>query len=321
MPWASCYVLLEKKVLLDEGGFREFPFMLPKWMRVAGEKYGRGPGVNMLPDIKMLNEMRKTVIKAAQKVVDPPLQLPDDGFMGPIRMTPSALNYYRSGSQDRIEAIKTEGRIDLGVEVLQSVQQSILRGFYTDWLQMPEEKHEGSRVAATWVIERRQEKMRLIAPMLSRQQSEFLGPLIERVFAIMLRRGAFLPPPEEMSGQSIAIDYVSPVAKAQRAQEAEGVLSLYSLMAPVAEVDPTALRVVNLEELARWGADIYGVPSRILRTREQMEQERQQQMAIDNARETKQDVVDLAGAASDAGQADRNFADAQQIRRGSSASQ
>jgi len=37
----------------------------------------------VLPDIKMLNEMNKTIIRAGQRVVDPPLMVSDDGALAP----------------------------------------------------------------------------------------------------------------------------------------------------------------------------------------------------------------------------------------------
>ncbi len=49
----------------------------------------------------MLNEMSKTTIKAAQKQVDPPLLVPDDGFILPVRTVPGGLNFYRAGTRDR----------------------------------------------------------------------------------------------------------------------------------------------------------------------------------------------------------------------------
>lgn len=283
MPWRSHYVLLQQKHSLNVSGFREFPYVVARWMKVAGEVWARGPGMVLLPDIRMLNEMMRTTIRSAQKRVDPPLQLPDDGFLGPVRMAPSALNYYRSGTQDRIEPIETRGSPELGLEVIESVRRSVTRGWYVDLMNMPEDKYEGSRVSATWTIQRRQEKMRVIAPMLSRMQTEFLGPLIDRVFSIMQRQKAFLPPPPELTDQIIDIDYVSPIAKAQRAQEAESIINLFQLLMPLAQTDPAAMAVVNTEEVARYGQDLYGAPTRILRSREEMQQRREQEEATKQA--------------------------------------
>ena len=74
-------------------------------LKASNEIYGRSPAMTALPDVKMLNEMSKTTIKAAQKQVDPPLLVPDDGFLLPVRTVPGGLNFYRSGTRDRIEPL------------------------------------------------------------------------------------------------------------------------------------------------------------------------------------------------------------------------
>ena len=87
----------EEKKILSVGGFNEFPFIGSRWERNSLETYGRGCGGAALSDVKMLNEMEKTYLKALQKMVDPPLMVPDDGFINPVRTTPGGLNYCRTG--------------------------------------------------------------------------------------------------------------------------------------------------------------------------------------------------------------------------------
>jgi len=94
-PWASIHIFMKTKTLIKESGFNEFPFVVPRWSKVAGERFGRGPGMTALPDVKMLQAMSVTVIKGAQKIVDPPLMMPDDGFLAPPVTIPGGLNYSR----------------------------------------------------------------------------------------------------------------------------------------------------------------------------------------------------------------------------------
>jgi hypothetical protein len=102
LPVASIYLDEKEKHILDEGGFDEMPYMVSRWAKATGEIFGRSPAMSALPDIKMLQEMMKTTIKAAQKIVDPPLLVPDDGVLGPVRTIPGGLNYYRASSGARI---------------------------------------------------------------------------------------------------------------------------------------------------------------------------------------------------------------------------
>ena len=103
MPFESVYLDAESGDELSVSGFREFPFVVPRYLKASHEIYGRSPAMTALPDVKMLNEMSKTTIKSAQKQVDPPLLVPDDGFMLPVRTVPGGLNFYRAGTRDRIE--------------------------------------------------------------------------------------------------------------------------------------------------------------------------------------------------------------------------
>ena len=99
MDFISCHVHEESGALLRESGFREFPYVVPRYLKSSSnEIYGRSPAMNALPDVKMLNTMSKTTIKAAQKQIDPPLMVPDDGFVLPVRTVPGGLNFYRYGT-------------------------------------------------------------------------------------------------------------------------------------------------------------------------------------------------------------------------------
>ena len=111
-PFSSIYVTIDGK-MLGEGGFNEFPYVVPRFTKSSVEMYGRSPSMTCLPDIKMLNKMSETMIRAAQKTIDPPLLVPDDGFFMPIKTIPGGLNFYRSGSRDRIEPLQIGANIPL----------------------------------------------------------------------------------------------------------------------------------------------------------------------------------------------------------------
>ena len=114
MEYASVYIEVDSKELISESGFNEFPYVVPRYLKASFEIYGRSPAMTALPDVKMLNEMCKTTIKAAQKQVDPPLLVPDDGFILPVKTMPSGLNFYRSGTRDRIEPLNIGANNQIG---------------------------------------------------------------------------------------------------------------------------------------------------------------------------------------------------------------
>ena len=73
------------------------------------------------------------------------------------------------------------------------------------------------QMTATEVAERHEEKLMMLGPVLSRLNEEVLRPLIERCFDILARQGQLPPPPEELRGQKLSVEYTSMLARSQRA--------------------------------------------------------------------------------------------------------
>jgi len=267
MPIASVYMLFKFEHTLSEGGFDEMPYVSPRWIKAAGETYGRGPGMNTLPDVKMLQEMAKTIIRAAQKVVDPPLQAEDDSVLGPVRTVPGGLNFRRPGSEP-IQPLITGARIDIGLDMTKDLRQRIREGFFINQLEL----QQGPQMTATEVLQRTEEKLRLLGPVLGRLQSELLSPLINRVFGILTRLNKLPSPPESIMDVEYSVEYVSPLARAQRQVEANSLLRVFEIGGPVLQLDPEAARVVNGADTIRWLADLFGVPTSLIKTEEELQQ-------------------------------------------------
>lgn len=268
-PWASVYMEAGSRILLEESGYLEFPYMVPRWSKGAGEIYGRGPGLTALSDTRVLNAMSRTALMAAEKMADPPLMVPDDGFLGPVHTSPGGLSYYRAGSQDRIEPLAVN--VDLGSveKMMQSRRDSVRRIFLNEQL----EPAGGQAVSATEALIRQAEKMRVLGPVLGRMQAEFLGPLVRRVFKIMLRAGALPPFPRGVDPERVRIECVSPLARARRQQEAQSLSRTMEYLAPlVGQSDPyMLLDNFQMDRVARHSAELFGAPADYLRSTEEVE--------------------------------------------------
>jgi len=271
MEFESVYVEYKNGNELSVGGFVEFPFVVPRYLKASHEIYGRSPAMTALPDVKMLNEMSKTTIKAAQKQVDPPLLVPDDGFLLPVRTVPGGLNFYRSGTRDRIEPLNIGANNPLGLNMEEQRRTAIRNVFYVDQLML----QQGPQMTATEVIQRNEEKMRLLGPVLGRLQSELLKPMIDRCFAILLRNNQFSQAPEFLSGQDIEIEYVSPLAKAQKGTELSSITRAIEILGSLANVAPV-FDYINFDALVKHVADLVGVPQKVLKLQSQVNAEREQ---------------------------------------------
>ena len=295
MPFESVYLEAGTGDELSVSGFREFPFVVPRYLKASHEIYGRSPAMTALPDVKMLNEMSKTTIKSAQKQVDPPLLVPDDGFILPVRTIPGGLNFYRSGTRDRIEPLNIGANTPLGLNMEEQRRDSIRNAFYVNQLMM----QSGPQMTATEVIQRNEEKMRLLGPVLGRLQSELLKPLIDRAFSLLIRKDLFGPIPEFLSSQDIEIEYVSPLAKAQKSAELQSIMRGIEIMGQLANVAPV-FDHLNMDKLVKHLMDIVGVPQKVLKSSSELQDEReqaQQQQAQQQQMQQMQQVAESAGAA------------------------
>ena len=296
--FASKYILKEDEHELMESGFREFPYVVPRWTKASGETYGRSPGMNALPDAKTLNVMTETTLKGAQKTVDPPLQLPDDGFIMPIVTKPGGLNYYRAGSNDRITAVFNDARVDFGFQAMSDRRQRIRESFYVDQLQMGA---EGPQMTATEVLQRTEEKTRLLGPMLGRQQSEFLRPLIDRTFEVMLRKNLIEQPPDALQGSVVDVQYSSMIAKSQKVNVGQNIARTVQAATPFIQMDQSIMDNFNGDQILRELAGIYGFPQTGLNDQDKVQEIRDarakaQQEAVKAAQEQHQaEMIQKAG--------------------------
>ena len=294
MPFESIYMDADSGDELSVSGFKEFPFVVPRYLKASHEIYGRSPAMTALPDVKMLNEMSKTIIKSAQKQVDPPLLVPDDGFLLPVRTVPGGLNFYRAGTRDRIEPLNIGANNTLGLNMEEQRRNSIRNAFYVNQLMM----QDGPQMTATEVIQRNEEKMRLLGPVLGRLQSELLKPLIDRSFAILMRRNLFAQPPEFLSGQDIEIEYVSPLAKAQKSTELSSIMRAIEIMGSLSNVAPV-FDHINMDKLVRHLTSIVGVPQKILKPQSELNAERQEQAVQAQQQQQMQQLQQVAQAGRD----------------------
>lgn len=264
--YSSEYVSETGKAIVQTGGYYTFPLPLMRELTVPGEVYGRSPGTWVLPDVKMLNEMTRSVIRAAQKVVDPPLLMTEDGSLQSFDLRPGAANPGTLGpnGEELVKPFNNQARVDIGFELLQQKQQQINEAYFINLFQI---LVENPRMTATEVLERAQEKGMLLGPLAGRLQSEFLGPMIEREIDLLARAGQLPPPPDELveAGAEYKIEYESPLARAQRAEEGVAIVRTFESMAPLLEQHPEILDNFDLDETVRTMAEINGMAAKLMR--------------------------------------------------------
>ena len=259
-PWGSYYIDVKGQTLLDEGGYDMFPYQVGRWSKRSGEEAGFGPGGAALPSVKMVNRMMEVSIRGIEKLVDPPLLVPDDGVIQNITLQPGGINIYRAGS-DKIEPLVTNTRPEIAIQAIEGVQSSIMRQYYVDWLQI----RQGQPLTATETIDNRDKSMRLMAPIIARDESEFRGPLIKRVLYLAMQIGLIPPPPDEIAGQKIRVKYISQMAQAQRMGEMDSIVRTIQFGNLLSAYDPLIGTNINTDNTYRYVAQkINHVPEELL---------------------------------------------------------
>jgi hypothetical protein len=274
MPIAICYVEEAECNVVEESGSEEMPYVVPRWWVISGEVHGRSPLMTALPQVKVANAATRTVMRAAEKAVDPPLTVPHEGLVGPVRQYPGSLTYLRNKSE--IGQMPTSAQLPYAGEYIMKLDNAIRTTMFVDQVQFVGD----FKMTATEVIQRQTERMRLLGPVLGRLENEFLNPLVERVFGIMSRMNAFDKAPPEIQGADMRIEYQSPLARAQKSQIAQGFEQVIGVLEPLAKLGPEVAQQlfapIDMSKVTPMLFDWFGVDDAMLKDDGQTAQQGQQ---------------------------------------------
>ena len=262
MPFYECYVSITGKQVVREGGYFTFPYAISRYMTTPGEVYGRSPAMFALPSIKTLNEIKKTLLKQGHRSADPVLLAHDDGVLDSFSMKPGAINPGGLSADGRmlVQPLPV-GNPVLGNAEANEERQTINDFFLVTLFQILVQTPE---MTATEVIERAREKGSLLSPTMGRQQSESLGPQIERELDIAIREKLLPPMPPaliEAKGE-YSIRYDSPLSRMARAEEASGLMRLLDYTINIVNVtrDSSPLDHFDWDTIVPELSDIHAVP-------------------------------------------------------------
>lgn len=307
MPYAEYWIEVQAKHEVAEGGFQEFPFIVPRWDTSSGEDYGRSPGMIALPDSNTLQAMGETLLIAGQRNASPPMAVPDDGAVSAYNSFPDGLMYYSIESAQAVGGnpffpMPSGADIPLTREMQQDVRQQVQSAFFRNVFNLPVPGE--SKMTATEIIARKQEFIREIGPVFGRLESDYTGPMVERSFRIMLRANQFLPVPESLLGKSVRFEYESPVTKVRKQVEAAAAHAWVNehIEAAAATGRMDILDPVNFDGYSRFTADANGLPHQIINPSEEVARLRQERAEQQQQAHQAQMAEQLAGAAKTAGE-------------------
>ena len=280
--YASYYVLQgQGNFLLEEDGYEEFPACCPRWDVTGQDVYGRGPGMDALPDVHMLQRMRQDGLQALELEVNPPMNVSNvlRNSGGEFSLSPGFANFVDMNSQ--MPSITPTYQVQANLQALdaylQQIRQQIGEHFYKDLFLLLTQSDK--RMTATEVYERNAEKLLMLGPTLERLRSELFQPLIQRVLGIMKRYGKILPTPPLLQGREWEIEMQSSLALAQKSTDISAIESIMAFAANLAKISPQVLDNLDLDEMLVHNAKLLGVPLSLLRGKEEVSLMREERRA------------------------------------------
>lgn len=250
--------------LLKCTGFNEKPFIAARWDLASNDAYGRSPGMDALPATRQLQVQQRRKGEAIDKLVRPPMVASISMKNEPLSIQPGAVTFAADMQNAGFKpAYQVDPRVAELAEDIGETQKRIEAIFFVDLFMMI--SNLDTVRTATEIDARREEKLIQLGPVIERFENEVLDPIIDRVFAVMQRRGLFPPPPPEIGGAAISIEYVSMLAEAQRAASTAGIERIFQVIGNLAGAFPDAGDNLDVDKAIETYADLLSVSPEIIR--------------------------------------------------------
>jgi hypothetical protein len=297
-PIASRYLAVGEKLYLRRKGYHTMPISVSRHLTSPGEKYGRSPGIKMLPTINGLNAMKHTALRAGHKATDPALLFYNEDNITRLASKPGGMNpglVNEAGNPLVARMPGGENGIPYALEMMQAEQQDIKTAFLEEFYKILTDPN--SRMTTTEVLEVMSKQGILVRPYASRYETEKQNPQSQRELDLALRWGQLPPfPPEVLeAGAWPVIDYDNMLAAMAKAESTGKGLRFLELLAPIAQSKPDVYDWVDEDEMVPGLADNIGVPASWVRDKKGVAAIRA------NRAEQQQDAVDTEQLAQGAG--------------------
>lgn len=273
---------------LRESGYHEFPVMCPRWAVSGEDVYGSSPAMDALGDVRALQQYERRKAMVVDKIVNPPMRAPASLVNNRASILPGDVTYVDALGPNQTFAPAMEIQ-PAAVQIIEaSIREHEARAktaYYADlWLMLAQGADQA--MTAREVAERHEEKMLQLGPVMERLQDELLDPLVDRAFFTLLRNGDLPPPPEELQGMDLRVEYLSIMAQAQKMLGITGVERLASFAGSLAAVKPEVLDKLDFDQTVDEYAQMLGTPPALVRTDDavaELRGQRQQAMAAQQA--------------------------------------
>jgi len=321
-PIASVYIAVEEKKVVEVGGYDEMPYLCSRFKSWGAPTcWGYSPAYLVLPEARQINYVSQYRDALAELKAYPRFIIPDS-LDGDIDLRAGGETIVAADDMARGVTPKewmTVGDDRAAEENMQRKADAINRAFYVDMFSMLGQLAD-KKMTAYEIAQRLGEKLEQFTPVFDRRVTEFMNPMLMRVFGLLFRQGKFGQPPASLlvpvdGGRRLelampVIAITSRISLALKAQQAQGIINTLSVIQPMAEQKPEIWDNFDVDGIARTLARDYSMPSELIMPTRRMKKMREARQQV----QAQQQAADLAqrmsASAADIGKAPKPLQDA-----------
>lgn len=292
---------------LSDKGYDYFPVLCPRWDVSSEDIYGTdSPGMLMLGDVRQLQTFERRISQAHELSINPPLKAPPSMKNARVSMLPGEVSYVeeREGSKGMSPLIEVDPNFAEVRQERMSIEKRIKTAAFEDLFLMLANDEREQPPTATEIAERKQEKLIGLGPVLERLNVDLLDPLIHIVFTMMHRQGLIPPPPPELRGVLLEVEYTSIMAEAQKAIGVESLERFSQFVGAIAAYNQQILDKVDMDELIDKYGEAISIPPEVILPQDQVNLKRLQRQKLAQAQQTAEAAQSATAAAKNLSQAD-----------------
>lgn len=287
--------------LLRVSGFDTKPFSAPRWETTGAQVYSdASPAYDALPDLRELELQGRRYGRAMDNLVKPALGVPASLQQTALSLDPGSINFVNDMQSSVQPILKPDPNVLNAIEGGRDwTTNRVNQLFYADlWMAITDMEGIQPRNEQE-LLYRNEEKLTQLGPVVDRVNIEKLEPDIDRTYSILQNVGRIPPPPPELAGTGIQVDFVSILAQAQKAAANTQIERILRFVGFIAEQFPEAALKIDAQKAVDEFATNAGSNPKIIRSDEVVAQLMKEQQAAQQA----QQAMAAAPAARDGAQA------------------
>lgn len=262
MPYASCWIHVDKKVIISEGGYEEMPYVIPRWRVPTGGDglYGVSPAMDALASARGVNLMDMLAATQVEVALNPRILAPTG--TGAIDLSPGGITQKTPGGDEPKEWLSDGSRtgIQASENFISRKEAQVLRAFHADLFDKLAPIAQKREMTNGLVDALERESLGRISPAMGRISQEFIDLALRRVFMICYRAGIFAPPPDAAFYTDAAgsrylvfprVAQTSRMAQALNSRKVWAYRAAMERTLPLAAIKPELLDIYNFDVIHR----------------------------------------------------------------------